>query len=1683
MMPNGIGVEEYLISRDGTAIGSTASTSWVDRTIQPNTSYTYTISPRDGNMNVGPGSSFTLTTPVAGTVNPRRIGVRPTGAYWGAGGEQVDLQSGNLNVTVPLVKPIGRGGVSVPVNLTYNSQLWRQDANGTWNLGADVGFGYGWRLLVSSVTPVYKGLWTIDHYVYTDSTGAEYRLDTLQNGLWRSSEGVYVRYDDTKNWLILPDGNFLEMDVVSQGAEWDAGTRYPSRAFDTSGNYILFQYAQGRLAPDVNTSSRLVGVQDPRSSCSHYVNSLLVPEPTYTLHYDSALAPHLLSVTSCIPTAETYTLQYTQAPSLTPPFGSPADFGAASFLTTVGNSVTGMANYFGYDPSNSGELSQMTMPYGGQVQWSYASFTNSSAMTHREVSSRSLKTVLDGQTSSVTFAPGSGDSALQLHAQRQVLDSESGALRSYSFQSDTTSFYAGLQTGEQDWDNAQSRQYRGIAYTWAQDPWGHPYVSESNTTLDPGSSSVTGKTKQALAADQTGPYGQIVSQSQYGYDSPATVRTYNYTYTAITGGLTPLWRLASTSLTAGGSPQTLSTNCYTASYSAVPGAAPRMHDSTLFGGFAQGEAQVPRGLVTWRTSTVGDLRTVSTAYDITGNVTKSTMGDGSTVSYTTDSTSGRYMAPAAVTPNGNSNVASSFTWATFLGLSQETAPNGATLTIGYDSAARPSQTTTPDGATTNYGYNNATIDSYGTWTASATNVSSINGRWTITTLDGLGRTVQTDMGTGTASTANSISRVRTIYGACACTPLGKVRQVSRPYNPNNGETPVYTTYTYDPLGRTTSVTLPDGVSTTTYAYSGNTVTVTDPGGRWKKYTSDAFGNVTQVNEPNPSGGADYVTSYAYNQFNKLTTVTMPRTMPGGNVVTQTRTFTYDTAQRLVSVTHPESGTTVYTYDTAGRVLTKKDAKNNKVAYTYDLYGRLTNIARTPGTGTVEPELTTTFAYDTTDSVSYATSVYGQLSYRTFSPVNTWGRLAKITHSGLAVERFQYTPSGRVKGKSLAMVTSGVQGSPFVGFFSYDGEGRMIEFRPDGLFKGTETYMNVGYRRWSYDTLGRPAGLTSYDHSDFATPVVQGATYNSAGQLASYARLAQSDYNMDGSLNDRALFDTVGFEYNALGQLIKQSSPPLAPGGRTWVPTIQYGYSGSPDPNQPTPNDGRIRSRIDTYPSSVYTPNGPSATIAYAYDTLGRLTSATSASSTAVLAWGQSFVYDPFGNLLQQNVTSGNAPAMNLTVDPNTNRVTTSGFSYDAAGNLTASPGASGPNAFSYDSENRLSVANGLNFRYGSSGERLFDGANWHFYAPDGTHLGKLTQNTTGASNWYDFSVELHFAGRLVWQNRFPVMTDRLGSVVQMSLRDRVNSYAYYPQGQWIANMPVPDQSIPGCWPNCGGGGDSVMDVAFGTYHRDGYWSNITGSFVTRGLDYAQNRFYDPARGRFTTADSTMDGAINDPVSWNKYAYAGGDLINKYDPQGTCYLWIGNPGSLEDPPDMCFPVGGNGPYKPPRMSPLDPPKVPCIQPAHPGLSDDQIQKMIDQAHVMLDAAKMGQEGGMPGFLGNMIGSFFLGGPWDFKDASGVVQGSSTQKQLRIFGNFAFGAVMEGLGFNLYQTKSIAGTAQVAICIAKGGADGSCGAGIPFVKPPYGDQPADQMDIEKGFKYETAVQGDNCAGKKP
>lgn len=96
-----------------------------------------------------------------------------------------------------------------------------------WNLGFDVGYGYGWQLQIGSVTPYYTALWSApDHFVYSDASGAQYNLNVNTNGIWSSTQGIYVWLDTTvsPNKLHFRDGTFWLLGSVSGGTEQDAGT-------------------------------------------------------------------------------------------------------------------------------------------------------------------------------------------------------------------------------------------------------------------------------------------------------------------------------------------------------------------------------------------------------------------------------------------------------------------------------------------------------------------------------------------------------------------------------------------------------------------------------------------------------------------------------------------------------------------------------------------------------------------------------------------------------------------------------------------------------------------------------------------------------------------------------------------------------------------------------------------------------------------------------------------------------------------------------------------------------------------------------------------------------------------------------------------------------------------------------------------------------------------------------------------------------------------------------------------------------------------------------------------------------------------------------------------------------------------------------------------------------------------
>jgi hypothetical protein len=80
-------------------------TEIVDSTLQPGWTYTYQIQSFDEHFNFSALKSFTVTPPPANAVDPRRLGVRASGSYWGGGGEQIDMLSGNLNFSLALVSP------------------------------------------------------------------------------------------------------------------------------------------------------------------------------------------------------------------------------------------------------------------------------------------------------------------------------------------------------------------------------------------------------------------------------------------------------------------------------------------------------------------------------------------------------------------------------------------------------------------------------------------------------------------------------------------------------------------------------------------------------------------------------------------------------------------------------------------------------------------------------------------------------------------------------------------------------------------------------------------------------------------------------------------------------------------------------------------------------------------------------------------------------------------------------------------------------------------------------------------------------------------------------------------------------------------------------------------------------------------------------------------------------------------------------------------------------------------------------------------------------------------------------------------------------------------------------------------------------------------------------------------
>jgi hypothetical protein len=383
----GIGVAYYDIYRNSVWISHAPTPNFVDTGLSPSTTYTYWIVPVDFHLNAIT-TVITATTAPSSAIDGRQTGVRTTGTYWGGGGEQIDMRSGNLNFTQPLIKPMGRGGWGVPFNLSYNSQNWRLAAGGVnWLVGGDTGYGFGWKLQAGSLTPVNSSYFTVGEYIFTDSTGAQYVLNQNSSGVWSSTDSIYVWYDTTASppRLHFPDGSFWEFGCQSAGTEEDGGTLYPTVMEDSNGNQITVVYNAGLSLPatSTNSSARISTISDVRTSPT-----------TYQFSYTQDFIPHLFKIANLVGTAENYTLTVLYGQALDTPTGA-TFYGTTNVLESVTQDTTQLTTSFAYDQygstppyATSGALTQVTFPLGGYLSWTYKNIVLTDE-TLPEVSTRS----------------------------------------------------------------------------------------------------------------------------------------------------------------------------------------------------------------------------------------------------------------------------------------------------------------------------------------------------------------------------------------------------------------------------------------------------------------------------------------------------------------------------------------------------------------------------------------------------------------------------------------------------------------------------------------------------------------------------------------------------------------------------------------------------------------------------------------------------------------------------------------------------------------------------------------------------------------------------------------------------------------------------------------------------------------------------------------------------------------------------------------------------------------------------------------------------------------------------------------------------------------------------------------------------------------------------------------------
>ncbi len=522
----------------------------------------------------------------------------------------------------------------------------------------------------------------------------------------------------------------------------------------------------------------------------------------------------------------------------------------------------------------------------------------------------------------------------------------------------------------------------------------------------------------------------------------------------------------------------------------------------------------------------------------------------------------------------------------------------------------------------------------------------------VTLYDGIGRTTETRTFEG----GTNYIAVQQQYDV-----LGRVFKTSNPFRPWQSETPVWTINGYDALSRVLTVTTPDNAVVVTN-YSGNLVTVTDQAGKARKSVSDALGRLKEVYE-DPSG-LNYLTSYAYDALDSLTTVTQG---------IQTRSFGYDSLKRLTTASNPESGAINYQYDNNGNLTQKTDARVPPVttSYIYDALNRVTNRNYSDGTPAV------TYGYDAAavaNSKGRLTSVTSTVSTYSYGAYDVLGRVktgTQTTDGQSYSMSYSYDLAGNLKTQTYP---SGRVVVP-----EYDSAGRLagVKNQASGPFYAGAVASDTT-NRLQYSAHGAISqmrlGNTLWEHTNFNSRLQP--TQIGLGTASSNSSVLQLDYSYGTTANNgNVLSQTIvipgltlsqAYTYDQLNRL--ETSNENA--GASWKQKFQYDRYGN--------------RRIDSDPANT------------SPDLVGPNPVLSEANNRIVAQTGEQYQYDAAGNLMrgrdgqtyafdaENKMTSFNGVGASYSYDGDGKRVkkvvgtVTTVFVYDVSGRLVAEYSSAAP---------------------------------------------------------------------------------------------------------------------------------------------------------------------------------------------------------------------------------------------------------------------------------------------------------------------------------------------------------------------------------------------------------------------